>query len=56
MSWGGERNIIYKSGKSHPSRQFKNLEGKPERESPKITIYASSGLGRLQMELESDTG
>ena len=29
---------------------FKNLEGKPERESPKRPIYASGGFGPLQME------
>ena len=32
-----------------PSRHFKNLEGKPERESPKRTISASGGLELLQM-------
>ena len=34
--------------------RFKNLEGKPERESPKRTISASDGLGPLQMVLELD--
>ena len=36
--------------------RFKNLERKPERESSKRTIFASSGLGPLQMVSESDTG
>ena len=36
--------------------RFKNLEGKPGRESPKRTIFASSGLGLLQMVSESNTG
>ena len=35
---------------------FKNLEGKPERESPKRTISASGRLGLLQMVSEPDTG
>ena len=34
---------------------FKNLEGKLERESPKRTVFASGGLGLLQMVLEPDT-
>ena len=34
---------------------FKNLEGKPERESPKRTISTSGGLGLLQMVSEPDT-
>ena len=36
--------------------RFKNLEGKSERESTKRTIFASGGLGWLQMVLELDTG
>ena len=35
--------------------RFKNLEGKPERESPKRTISASGGLGPLQIVSEPDT-
>ena len=35
--------------------RFKNLEGKPERESLKRTIYASGGLGLLQMVSEPNT-
>ena len=35
---------------------FKNLEGKPERESLKRPISAGSGLKLLQMVLEPDTG
>ena len=35
---------------------FKNLEGKPERESPKKIISASGGLVLLQMVSEPDTG
>ena len=35
---------------------FENLEGKPERESSKRIIFASGGLGLLQMVLELDTG
>ena len=35
--------------------RFKNIEGKPERESPKKTISASSGFGLLQMVSEPDT-
>ena len=34
--------------------RFKNLEGKPERKSPKRTVSANSGLGSLQMVLELD--
>ena len=36
--------------------RFKNIEGKPERESPKRTIFACGGLGLLQMVSEPDTG
>ena len=40
-----------------PSRRvLENLEGNPERESPKRTIFASRGLESLQMVSESDTG
>ena len=35
--------------------RFKNLEGKPKKESPKRTISASSGLEPLKMVLESNT-
>jgi len=35
--------------------RFKNLEGKPKRESLKKTIFASNGLELLQIVLESDT-
>ena len=34
---------------------YKNFEGKLERESPKKTIFASGGLGLLQMVLEPNT-
>ena len=37
------------------SKRVLNLEGKPERESPKRTISASGELGSLQMVSESDT-
>ena len=40
ISWGGEQSILYNKGVTH----FKNLKGKPERESPKRTISASGGL------------
>ena len=45
IGWERERNILYK-GVENP----KNLEGKPERESPKKTISTSGalGLGLLQ--------
>ena len=36
--------------------RFKNLEGKPERKNPKKTIFASGGLGLLQMVSEPDIG
>ena len=36
--------------------RFKNIEGKPERESPKRTISACCGLELLQMVSEQDTG
>ena len=36
--------------------RFKNLEGKPEKESPKRTISASSGLEPLQIISEIDIG
>ena len=35
--------------------RFKDLEGKPGRESPKRTISACSGFGPLQMVVEPDT-
>ena len=35
---------------------FKNFEGKPKRKSVKRTIFASGGLGLLQMVLELETG
>ena len=36
--------------------RFKNLEGKPERESPKRTISASDWFGPSQMVSELDIG
>ena len=36
--------------------RFKNLERKLERENSKRTIFASGGLGLLQMVSEPDTG
>ena len=36
--------------------RFKNLEGKPERESSKRTISFNGGLGLLQMVSKVDTG
>ena len=40
-SVGGERNILYKGVETSPYQTcFKNLEGKPERESSKRTISA----------------
>ena len=36
--------------------RFKNLEGIPEGESPKRTIFADSRLGLLQMISEPDIG
>ena len=47
-----ERRIIYKGVETS---RFKNFEGKLERENPKRTIYASGGLGVLQMVLEPYT-
>ena len=35
---------------------FKNHAGKSKRKSPKRTIFASGGLGPLQMVLEPDIG
>ena len=53
---GGERNILYKGVEISPLQtRFKNLEGKPERESPKKTIFTNGGLGLLQMISEPDT-
>ena len=49
IDWGGERNILYKGMETSPYQTcFKNLEGKPENESPKRTISASGGLRPLQ--------
>ena len=46
IGWGGERNTLYMGvGTSPWQTYFKNLEGKPERESPKKIISASVGLG-----------
>ena len=54
--WGGKRNTLYKGVEiSLYHTYFKNLEGKPERESPKRTISASGGLEQLQMISEPDT-
>ena len=36
--------------------RFKNLEGRLGREIPKRTIFASGGLGPLQMVSKPDTG
>ena len=54
IGWrGGERSILYKGIETSPQQTcFKNLEEKPERESPKRTIFASGGLELLQMVLE----
>ena len=41
---GGKRNILYEGVETSP---FNNLEGKPSRENPKRTIFASGGLGML---------
>ena len=44
ISWGGERNTLYKGVETSPSQTcFKNLEGNPKRESLKRTI-SSGGL------------
>ena len=57
ISQGGERNTLYKGVETSPwQTRFKNLEGKLERKSPKKTIFASGGLGLLQMVSEPDTG
>ena len=57
VGWGGERNILYKGVEASVYQTcFKNLEGKPERKSPKRTISASSVLGPLQMVSKPDTG
>ena len=49
ISSGGERRILYKGVKTSPYQtRFKNLEGKPEKESPKRTISASGELALLQ--------
>ena len=45
IGWGGERNILYKGVEtSLYQTRFKNLEGKPERESLKRTISDNGGL------------
>ena len=52
IGWGGERNTLYKGVEAFPQEtRFKALRG-----SPKRAIYASGGLGLLQMVLELDTG
>ena len=57
ISWRGERSILYKGVETSPYQtHFKNLVGKPERESPKRIISASGGLRLLQMILKSNTG
>ena len=43
------RNTLYKGVETFLKQtRFKNLEGKPERESPKRTIFTSGRLGPLQ--------
>ena len=56
--WLGRRMKHSLQGCGNLSKQtrFKNLEGKLERESPKRTVFASGGLGLLQMVSELDTG
>ena len=45
IGWRGEQNTVYKGVETFPYQtRFKNLEGKPERESPKRTISANDGL------------
>ena len=44
--------MLYKGVETSLADAFKNLEGS---ESPKRTIFASGGLGLLQMISESDT-
>ena len=57
ISWGGEQSILYKGVETSPQQMcFKNLEEKPEKESPKRIISASGELGLLQMVSEPDTG
>ena len=57
VDWRGERNISYKGVETSSYHTgFKNLEVKPERESPKRTVFASCGSGLLQMVSESNTG
>ena len=55
IGWRGERSIFYKGVETSPY-VLKNLEGKPEKENLKKTIFASGGLELLQMVLEPDTG
>ena len=57
IGWRGERNILYKGVETSLYQTcFKNLEGKPERKSPKRTISVSGGLGMLQMVSEPVIG
>ena len=57
IGWGGERNILYDGVETSPQQtRFKNLEGKPERKNPKGAMFASGGLGLLQIVSESDIG
>ena len=57
MNWREERNILYKGVKASPQQTcFRNLEKKPETESPNRTITASGGLGLLQMVSEPGIG
>ena len=47
----GEENgaFFIRAWKPLSNTHFKNLEGKPKRESPKRIISSSGGLGRLQI-------
>ena len=50
IGWRGKRNILYKGMETSPwQTRFQNLEGKPEKESPKRTISANGELGLLQI-------
>ena len=50
--WLGRRtNHFYGRGNLFLAYPFKNLEGKPEREGPKRTIFASGGLSPLHRPL-----
>ena len=56
VGWRGERINSCKGVKASPYQtRFKNLEGKPGTESSKRTIYASGGLGPLQLVSKLDT-